>query len=104
VTRDLTEEVLRTKRIDGVVEALEAISGSCFPDGRQAVSIADRLAGLDLPILAIWGAEDRVIPPAHAGALPAGAKVETLDGAGHMPHMEKAHEVNTLVGEFLTAV
>jgi pyruvate dehydrogenase E2 component (dihydrolipoamide acetyltransferase) len=104
VTRDLTEEVLRTKRIDGVAEALEAISQSCFPDGRQAVSITDRLAGLDLPILAIWGAEDRVIPPEHAGALPAGARVETLDGAGHMPHMEKAHEVNMLVGEFLTAV
>jgi pyruvate dehydrogenase E2 component (dihydrolipoamide acetyltransferase) len=103
VTRDFTEEVLKTKRLDGVAEALQAISGSCFPDGRQAVSIADGLAGLGAPILAIWGAEDRVVPPGHAGALPADAKVEILEGAGHMPQMEKAHEVNALIDEFLAA-
>ena len=63
VTREFVEEVLRTKRIDGVSEALRAISSSCFPDGRQAISIGDGLAALDAPILAIWGAEDRVVPP-----------------------------------------
>jgi pyruvate dehydrogenase E2 component (dihydrolipoamide acetyltransferase) len=103
VTRDFVEEVLRTKRIDGVDEALAAISSSCFPGGRQAVSIADSLAGIEAPVLAIWGAEDRVVPPGHAEALPAGVQVEILDGAGHMPQMEAAHEVNRLIGDFLAA-
>ena len=103
VTREFVEEVLRTKRIDGVGEALRTISSSCFPEGRQAISIRDGLAALDVPILVIWGAEDRVVPASQADALPAGAQVEIMAGAGHMPQMEAAHEVNRLLGDFLEA-
>jgi pyruvate dehydrogenase E2 component (dihydrolipoamide acetyltransferase) len=104
VTRQLTEEVLKTKRIDGVDEALRTIAAACFPGGRQAVDVAARLAGLDLPLLAIWGAQDAVVPPAHAEALPAGARVEILESAGHQPQMETPHEVNGLIGEFLDSL
>jgi pyruvate dehydrogenase E2 component (dihydrolipoamide acetyltransferase) len=101
VTREFVEEVLRTKRLDGVAEALQAIAGSCFPGGRQALALADRLAETDTPLLAIWGAEDKIVPPAHAAALPKRAQVEVLVDAGHMPQMEAAHEVNRLIGEFI---
>jgi pyruvate dehydrogenase E2 component (dihydrolipoamide acetyltransferase) len=52
-------------------------------------------------VLAIWGADDAIVPPAHAAALPPGARVETIAGAGHMPQMEAAGEVNRILGEFL---
>lgn len=99
VTRQLVEDVLRLKRLDGVEEALRAVQSSLFPGGRQA-TILD-LEPLQIPILAVWGAEDRIIPAAHAGHLPAGARVEVLAGAGHMPHMEEAGRVNRILAEWL---
>ncbi len=47
-------------------------------------------------VLIIWGREDRVIPVAHTQNAPAGARVEILEGAGHMAQMERAKDVNPL--------
>lgn len=101
VTRQLTDEVSRTKRLDGVDASLAAIARACFPSGRQAIDLAGTLAGLALPSLVIWGAADRIIPAAHAAAAPPSAQVAVIDGAGHQPHMEAATEVNRLLGDFL---
>jgi pyruvate dehydrogenase E2 component (dihydrolipoamide acetyltransferase) len=98
VTRQLTDEVLRYKRLDGVEEALRALQASLFPDGRQARVLAGELKA---PLLVVWGAEDQVLPAAHAEAAPPGARVEILADAGHSPHMESAGEVNRLLADFL---
>jgi pyruvate dehydrogenase E2 component (dihydrolipoamide acetyltransferase) len=86
VTRSLVDDVLKYKRIDGVREALTTIAGAAF---------ATAAPELDVPVLTIWGAEDRVIPPGPDAAL--------VDGAGHSPHMEAAGEVNRLIEQFLSA-
>ena len=104
VTRQFAEDVMKTKRIDGVDQALRTIAAAAFPGGRQASDIREPLSALDAPVLAIWGAEDRIVPPSHAGALPDSARVETLAGAGHMPQMEAAGEVNRLIDGFLESV
>jgi pyruvate dehydrogenase E2 component (dihydrolipoamide acetyltransferase) len=52
-------------------------------------------------MLAIWGSEDRIVPAAHAENLPDGARVEILEGRGHMVHMEAAGEVNRLISGFV---
>jgi pyruvate dehydrogenase E2 component (dihydrolipoyllysine-residue acetyltransferase) len=101
VTRQLVDEVLRYKRLDGVEDALRTLQASLFGDGRQGRVLASELEGLDVPVLVIWGERDQVLPAAHAQAAPAGARVEVLSGAGHSPHMEAAGEVNRLVAEFL---
>ena len=54
-----------------------------------------------MPVLVVWGEQDRVLAPAHAEALAGRARVELLAGAGHSPHMEAANEVNRLVAAFL---
>jgi pyruvate dehydrogenase E2 component (dihydrolipoamide acetyltransferase) len=101
VTRQLVDDVLKYKRLDGVDDALRAISGSLFADGRQRVVLADRLGGLMAPLLVVWGAEDRIIPAAHAERVGEGAEVHVLDGAGHSPHMEAAGDFNRIVEGFL---
>ena len=101
VTRQLVDEVLRYKRLDGVEEALRALQASLFAEGRQQRVLAGELERLDAPILVIWGEHDQVLPAAQAEAAPGGARVEVLSGAGHSPHMEAAGEVNRLVVEFL---
>ncbi len=99
VSRAMVEDVLRYKRLDGVGPALEAIAAAWFPGGRQAVALDP--AGLAMPVLLIWGREDRIVPAAHAEALAGRLPVAILDGAGHLPHMEKSGEVNRLLARFL---
>jgi pyruvate dehydrogenase E2 component (dihydrolipoamide acetyltransferase) len=101
VSRQLVDEVLRYKRLDGVEDALRTLQASLFAGGRQQRVVAEDLKRLDLPILVIWGARDQVIPFGHANEAPEGARVEVLADVGHSPHMEAAGEVNRLVADHL---
>jgi pyruvate dehydrogenase E2 component (dihydrolipoamide acetyltransferase) len=97
VSRTMVEDVLRYKRLDGVTAALETIARAWFPGGRQGVSIIADVTALDLPVQVIWGRDDRIIPAQHADAVAARVQVHVLDHTGHLPHMEKAGEVNRLM-------
>ena len=63
---------------------------------------AARLPSATVPRQVIWGRADRIIPAAHADGLPAGVAVHVLDGAGHLPHMERSGDVNRLVAELVS--
>ena len=97
VGRDMVEEVLRYKRLDGVEAALRGIAGAVFPGGRQGTVLAGRLSELAQPVQVIRGREDRILPPAQAEGLPANVAVTMIENAGHMPQMEAAAEVNRLI-------
>jgi pyruvate dehydrogenase E2 component (dihydrolipoamide acetyltransferase) len=97
VTRDMVNETLKFKRLDGVDAALRTIAQASFPAGTQALQLRDRLAQLTMPVQVVFGAEDKIIPPSHAAGLAANVKVQILPGAGHVPHMEKAGDVNKLI-------
>jgi pyruvate dehydrogenase E2 component (dihydrolipoamide acetyltransferase) len=103
VTRQLVDDVLRYKRIDGVDGALRSIADHVFGDGRQQVLVGDRLGGIGVPLLVVWGQEDRIIPAEHARHVPDGAEVHVLEGSGHSPHMEAAGSVNRLMERFLSS-
>ena len=106
VTRQVVDDVLRYKRIDGVDAALRSIAGHVFGEGRQRVLVADRLAELGLPLLVVWGEQDQIIPAEHARHVPAAAaaEVHVLAGSGHSPHMEAAGDVNRVIERFLAGV
>ena len=97
VNRDLLDDLLKFKRLDGVEALLTRLADTVFADGAQSVTLRDELLGLDVATQVVWGAEDRIIPAAHAQALSDAAKVHVLEGAGHMVHMEKASEVNAMI-------
>jgi pyruvate dehydrogenase E2 component (dihydrolipoamide acetyltransferase) len=101
ISRAMVEDVLRYKRLDGVTAALAKIAEAWFGGSRQSLDLTGRLMTLSLPVQLIWGREDRVIPAAHAEASAARLPVHILDAAGHLPHMEKAGEVNRLIGQFI---
>ena len=96
VNRSLVDGVLRYKRLDGVTESLQGLADAAFPGGAQSWVEPGMIAGLGVPVLVVWGAEDRIVPAAHAQAA-AGATVEIVEGAGHMVQMEAAPRVNALV-------
>jgi pyruvate dehydrogenase E2 component (dihydrolipoamide acetyltransferase) len=101
VSRTMVEDVLRYKRLDGVSAALTKISEAWFAGGCQSLDLAGRITTLTTPIQVIWGREDRIIPVAHAEALASRFPVHIIEQAGHLPHMEKAGEVNRLVNRFI---
>ena len=101
VSRTMVEDVLRYKRLDGVSAALERVAGAWFAAGQQSLDLTGRIAALQIPVQVIWGREDRIIPVAHAAALASRFPVHIIEQAGHLPHMEKAGEVNRLVKSFI---
>lgn len=103
VSRTMIDEVLKYKRLDGVIAALQAIAACAFPGGRQVDDLRNALAAAKMPRQVVWGRADRIIPAAHADGLPAGVAIHLLDGAGHLPHMEKSGEVTRLIADLVSA-
>ncbi|MGF6291833.1 acetoin dehydrogenase dihydrolipoyllysine-residue acetyltransferase subunit [Paraburkholderia youngii] len=100
VTRQLVEDIVKYKRLEGVNDALRKIAASAFEGGVQSRVYRDRLDTLAPRTLVIWGAQDQIIPAAHAQGLPAQVRVHVIDGKGHMVQMEAASDVNRLLNEF----
>jgi pyruvate dehydrogenase E2 component (dihydrolipoamide acetyltransferase) len=99
VSRQMVEDVLRYKRLDGVTAALKQIAAEWFAEGQQRQRFD--LAQLAMPVQIVWGREDRIIPVAHGEALAGKVPVHILGSAGHLPHMEKAVEVNRLIARIV---
>lgn len=101
VTRQLVDDLLKFKRIDGVQSALGKLSQGFVTGGEQVVVFRSELERLRPPTQVIWGDADQIIPSSHAADLPDLIAAELIPGCGHMVQMEAAHEVNQLVLKFL---
>jgi len=95
VNRQMIDDMLKFKRLDGVADALRAIAQGFVDGNAQRVDLRSTLAALRCPAQLLWGNADRIVPPAEN--LPAGIPVHRLDGAGHLPHLEAANAVNALL-------
>jgi pimeloyl-ACP methyl ester carboxylesterase len=66
-------------------------------------TLASRLPGVDVPVLVVWGAADRIGDPevgeAYAELIP-GAHLEVIGDAGHLPQIETPSRLTDLVGSF----
>jgi pyruvate dehydrogenase E2 component (dihydrolipoamide acetyltransferase) len=100
VSRDMVNDVLKYKRLDGVDQALARLRAGLFTEDGLCVARHDRtLAGIRVPRLVIWGDHDHVAPLPAGFAVPEGVRFERLREVGHMPHREEAHRVNALIRE-----
>jgi pimeloyl-ACP methyl ester carboxylesterase len=65
--------------------------------------LADRLPGITVPVLVVWGEADRMIPiehgQAYAKAIP-GASFEVIKEAGHLPQLETPDQLLAAVRDF----
>ena len=103
VSKDMVDDIIKFKRLDGVDQALRTLASASFDGGRQSASLLDQATSLGGKLLVIWGEQDEVIPSAHAQNVTGGARVELFADAGHMAHMEKSAEVNALIAEHIGA-
>ncbi len=97
INRDMLDDLLKFKRLDGVEALLTRLADTVFDDGNQSVTLRDELLELDVAMQVVWGANDQIITAAHATALSEAAKIHLIENAGHMVHMEKASEVNAII-------
>ena len=67
--------------------------------------LSRRIHRIAAPALIVWGDADRVVAPAYAQDFAeriAGARVETIERAGHLPHLERADRVLEVIVTFLS--
>jgi pyruvate dehydrogenase E2 component (dihydrolipoamide acetyltransferase) len=100
VTRQVVDDLLAYKRLDGVAVALHTLVDTLLDGDTQRIDSAAALAatGGALPVTVVWGRTDQIIPATQAGSV-AGAVRRMLDDAGHMPHMERPAEVQAAIEE-----
>ena len=94
---------------DARLEALSQMVWSQACTGKFVWPIADRglkrrIHRIAAPTLIVWGKADGVIDAAYADEFAkriAGARVERIAGAGHLPHLEQPEAVGKAVAAFL---
>ena len=95
---DETRALLALERISG----LSAVGKFLWPIPDKGLK--RRLYRVKAPALVLWGARDRIISPSYAStfaqSLP-GARVETIDNAGHLPMLEQPEDFVGRVASFL---
>jgi pyruvate dehydrogenase E2 component (dihydrolipoamide acetyltransferase) len=79
-TRQLADDLMKYKRLDGVDAALHRLVDTLL-------TLEVSLSSVDVPVTAVWGRADAVVPASNASAF--GDRVRIVDGAGHMVHLEQ---------------
>ena len=96
---------IRQARVDTLAQFIWA--QACT--GKFVWPIADRgfknrIHRVAAPTLIVWGKADGIIAPAYAQEFAkriAGARIELIDEAGHLPHLEQPEAVEKAMREFL---
>lgn len=92
---------------EAAMKLMAALTPASYRAALEAVirfDARDRLGGLARPTLCVTGRLDTTTPPADAERLAAlipEARLELVDGAGHLLPMERPDELNRLIRSFL---
>ena len=85
--------------------AFLATSRGVIDPGGQTVSALSRLQEIaDRPLLAVWGAKDRVLPVSQVRSAFAefpGARIEIFERSGHFPHLDEPDRFAAVLSEFV---
>jgi pimeloyl-ACP methyl ester carboxylesterase len=103
ITDELVEILSSPAYDEGSEQTLFRLSRSVRKDD-FAGSVRDLLPPITIPILLIWGLQDRMIPPNQARAiaeLNPNLKLIELENAGHCPHDEYPEQFNSLLLDWL---
>lgn len=102
LTESYFEDATQYQKIEGTDRAALSILRRQFFHTLSAE--IDNLADLDVPILIVWGREDKGLPlrcGLEMHRILKGSRLEIFDNAGHVPNYEKSDEFNELAIDFL---
>lgn len=92
---EANNEIINKK--GNVHHMLNLAAASQFPD-------ESKIKDVQCPTLIIWGAQDKIVPPAHAERFHhdiKGSEVKIIDPCGHCPMIEKPIETEQYIRAFL---
>jgi pyruvate dehydrogenase E2 component (dihydrolipoamide acetyltransferase) len=100
VTRQVVDDLLAYKRLDGVEAALRTLVDTLLDGDTQRIDSGAAMAAIGgaVPVTVVWGSADRIIPAAQADSAPSAVR-HLLEGTGHMPHLERPSEVQAAIEE-----
>ena len=102
LTDSYVDNVTRFHKIKGTIAcSLKILRKEFFHTLSEQIN---KLSELDVPILIVWGKQDKGIPVRKGEEMHAilkGSRLEIIDGAGHVPNFDKAEEFNKLALDFL---
>ena len=104
ITESYFENVTRFHKIKGTTEAsLKILRKQFFHTLPDEVH---RLAEMDVPVLIIWGRQDKAVPLERGEEMHKvlrGSRLEIFEQAGHCPHDEQSQKFNQLAVDFLSS-
>ena len=105
ITPEWIEEEWRINNSPGAARAFARL-GDYIAGGVDAHNVGTRLAtaAQGIPMLLVWGAKDRAVPPGigrQGRALLGDTRLLVIDGAGHVPYFEQSTTFNREVLSFL---
>ncbi len=106
VTDELVEILSSPAYDEGSEQTLFRLSRS-IRKASFAKSVRDLLPQINVPMLLIWGLQDKMIPPKQARAIAAlnsRLKLVELENAGHCPHDEDPETFNSLLLDWLKSI
>lgn len=102
ITDDFFESVTRFQKIERSNQIMLSITRSGiindFKDG------IDAFAGMGLPVLIVWGRQEKAIPlevGQELHQMVEGSSLEVIDQAGHCPNLDQPDRFNQVALEFL---
>jgi pimeloyl-ACP methyl ester carboxylesterase len=102
VTEQLVELYAAYQRMPGTEHAMIATAGKMVPENLP--ELRQKLAGLRIPVLNLWGEQDIVVKRAGAESvckvLPR-CRLVVIPDAGHIPQEETPAKITPLLREFL---
>ena len=102
VPREALEASVKAVLSPGFAYAARHIARRLVP--RDHATLVERFREVALPVLVLWGRNDRVVPPEHAerfGRDLPNARVVLFDACGHWPQYEKARETAHEIERFV---
>lgn len=92
---------------NAALRVMSKIRPKAYGQAARMLSLGDifaELAGCRAPALVVCGAEDQVTPPEGNRKIAAAinARLELIEGVGHLPYIEAPERFNALVGAFLS--
>ena len=92
----LTFELVEGTGRPGFIPALEALTGYSF---------REHLAGIEVPVLIVWGRNDMLVPVGdareYAELIGDNARAVIFEDTGHLPMLERPSRFHDLLGEFI---
>ncbi len=108
MTDEFVNQMAELARLPGTKEILLSVARTCIDLRGQNMKLLEsllrRIPEIEVPTLIIWGAQDPLIPVAHAHIahqMVKNSQLHILDRCGHVPQIEKPEEFNQLVLDFL---